>query len=227
MLSVTNLGRTYQVGKHKVVGLADATFEVPDASILCITGKSGCGKSTLLHQLGLLDYPTSGKILLDGEDVTRLPWGQRSRHRLRHSGYVFQDQELLPELTVLENIVLPALAIGGQGHRQRAKGLLERVGLPGYESHRPPELSTGQQQRVGLARGLINHPRIIFADEPTANLDTNNGNVVMELLVQFSRELGITLVYVTNDPEELRYADQIIYMSDGRIVERMKYGGKP
>lgn len=220
MLTVENLCRTYRLGDVEVRALVDLSAQIEAREILCIMGKSGSGKSTLLRQLGLIDRPTSGRIVLDGRDVTRLSEGARSRIRLTYLGYIFQEFALLGELTAHENVFLPGMMLGSRGvdHRGRASELLDLVGLKERMHHKPKELSGGEQQRVAIARALINNPEILFADEPCANLDTMSSEQVMTTLVRLNREMGLTIVFVSHDPDDKRYAGRVIYLKDGRQV---------
>lgn len=216
-----HLTKTYQMGKVEVRALDDVRVRVGAGSMACIMGKSGSGKSTLLRQLGLIDRPTSGQIWLHGQEVTGLPEYQRSALRLSRLGYVFQEYALLPELTAAENVYLPAMMAGQPNRdcRRRAAELLDLVGLAGRAGHRPRELSGGEQQRVAIARALVNQPQVIFADEPTANLDSASGRTVMQTLRKLRDTLGVTVVFVSHDPGDARYATQLIGLSDGRITE--------
>lgn len=172
--------------------------------------------------MGLLDRPTSGEILFDGKDVTRLPESDRTKLRLKYLGYVFQEYALLGELTAHQNVYLPGMMLGknGANYKERARELLEIVGLGKRLRHHPRELSGGEQQRVAIARALINNPRVLLADEPCANLDTTSSELVMETLVRLNRELNVTIIFVSHDPTDRQYAQTVIMLSDGRIVER-------
>jgi putative ABC transport system ATP-binding protein len=188
---------------------------------LCIMGKSGSGKSTLLRQLGLLDRPTSGDIILEGKPVTNVSEGVRANLRLSLLGYVFQEYALLGELTAHENVYLPGMMLGKKDHdyKKRAVDLLDLVGLQKRIKHLPKELSGGEQQRVAIARALINEPKILFADEPCANLDTLSSKTVMETLVKLNRDMGVTVIFVSHDPDDKKYARHVIMLSDGKIIE--------
>ncbi len=219
MLEVRNLTKIYKLGNVAVSALVNVSFNVTEGNMTCITGKSGSGKSTLLRQLGLLDHPTSGQIFLKGQEVTRLPDGARSGLRLTYLGYVFQEFALLQELTAHENVYLPAMMLGnGTDYHRRAGELLDLVGLEGRWHHRPKELSGGEQQRVAIARALINKPRVLFADEPCANLDTASSRMVMETLVRLNAEMNLTVVFVSHDPDDKKYATNWLQLSDGRLV---------
>jgi putative ABC transport system ATP-binding protein len=220
MISVRNLTRIFRLGKVEVRALVDVSLSLEDGDVTCVMGKSGSGKSTLLRQLGLIDRPTSGEILFDGQDVTKLSDGARARMRLAYSGYIFQEFALLGELTAHENVYLPGMMLGGRthDHRKRAAELLGMVGLGERMHHKPKELSGGEQQRVAIARALINRPRVLFADEPCANLDTISSEVVMETLLKLNRDLGITIVFVSHDPDDKKYAKRLIFLKDGKQV---------
>ncbi|MGD0353907.1 MAG: ABC transporter ATP-binding protein [Dehalococcoidia bacterium] len=222
MLEVVNLSKIYKTGSVEVRALDGVSFTVPTGDMVCIMGKSGSGKSTLLRQLGLLDRPTAGEILLDDRSVTRLPDSATSSLRLRNLGYVFQEYALLTELTAHENVYLPGMMLGGRGvdYKKRAAELLELVDLGGRIRHYPKELSGGEQQRVAIARALINRPKIIFADEPCANLDSISSKLVMETLVNLNRDTSVTIIFVSHDPDDKQYARNLIVLSDGKIVEQ-------
>jgi putative ABC transport system ATP-binding protein len=220
MYEIQELTKIYNMGKVRVTALNSVSFAVPDAAMMAIMGRSGSGKSTLLRQMGLIDRPTSGSIIFDSRDVTKLPEGERAKLRLGYLGYVFQEYALLGELTTLQNVYLPGMMLNGIGnHKNRAKELLELVGLGRRVAHYPKELSGGEQQRVAIARALINNPRVLLADEPCANLDTVSSKIVMETLVRLNRELKVTIVFVSHDPADKKYAETTITLSDGRIIE--------
>jgi putative ABC transport system ATP-binding protein len=220
MLSVENLTKIYKMGNVEVKALVDVSLAIEEGDITCIMGKSGSGKSTLLRQLGLIDRPTSGQIILDGRDATKLSDGARSKLRLTYLGYIFQEFALISELTAHENVYLPGMMLGNKAadYRNRAKELLEIVGLGKRINHKPKELSGGEQQRVAIARALINNPRILFADEPCANLDTRSSELIMGTLVKLNKELGVTIVFVSHDPDDKAYANKFIFLKDGRQV---------
>ena len=220
MLEVQNLTKIYGLGMVEVRALDDVSFSVATGDMVCIMGKSGSGKSTLLRQLGLLDRPTSGEIILEGEAVAKMSDGARASLRLRYLGYVFQEYALLAELTAHENVYLPGMMLREKGvdFRKRAGELLEIVGLGDRLRHYPQELSGGEQQRVAIARALINNPRVIFADEPCANLDTTSSKLVMETLVNLNQEMKVTILFVSHDPDDKKYARGLIMLSDGRMV---------
>jgi putative ABC transport system ATP-binding protein len=220
MISVSSLTRIYKLGRVEVRALVDVSLSLEAGDITCVMGKSGSGKSTLLRQLGLIDRPTSGQIVFDGQDVTRLSDSARARMRLTYLGYIFQEFALLGELTAHENVYLPGMMLGGptHDHRKRAAELLEMVGLGGRIRHKPKELSGGEQQRVAIARALINKPRALFADEPCANLDSISSEVIMETLLKLNKDLGITILFVSHDPDDKKYAKRLIFLKDGKQV---------
>ena len=220
MYEIKELTKIYNMDKVRVSALNSVSFVVPDAALVSIMGRSGSGKSTLLRQMGLIDRSTSGTIIFDGKDVTNLPEGERAKLRLGYLGYVFQEYALLGELTTLQNVYLPGMMLNGVGnYKSRAAELLELVGLGKRVTHYPKELSGGEQQRVAIARALINNPRVLLADEPCANLDTVSSKNVMEILVRLNREFQVTIIFVSHDPADKKYADSIITLSDGRIIE--------
>ncbi len=215
------LRKIYGTGQAAVRAIDDVSLRVERGEMSCVMGKSGSGKSTLLHQLGLLDHPTEGSVIIDGVEATALPERERGRLRLERLGYVFQEYALLPELTAEQNVYLPAhmLGMSRQDCRHRARDLLELVGLAGRARHRPGEMSGGEQQRVAIARALMNEPEIVFADEPTASLDTLSTKTVMNALTELNRDLGVTVVFVSHDPDHRKYATSLVFLRDGRIVE--------
>lgn len=220
MLSVKNLSKIYKMGNVEVKALVDVSLAIDEGDITCIMGKSGSGKSTLLRQLGLIDRPSSGHIILDGRDATKLSDGARSKLRLTYLGYIFQEFALISELSAHENVYLPGMMLGNKAvdYRNKARELLEVVGLGKRINHKPRELSGGEQQRVAIARALINSPRILFADEPCANLDTKSSELIMGTLVRLNKELSVTIVFVSHDPDDKAYANKFIFLKDGRQV---------
>jgi putative ABC transport system ATP-binding protein len=220
-ITTEHLTKTYRLGKVEVRALDDVALEIVAGAMACIMGKSGSGKSTLLRQLGLIDLPSSGRIWLRGQEVTGLPEHERTDLRLHRLGYVFQEYALLPELTAVENVYLPAMMAGqpARTYRHRAADLLNLVDLGPRAGHRPKELSGGEQQRVAIARALVNEPAIIYADEPTANLDTRSAQTVMQTLQRLNSTLGVTVVFVSHDPDDAQYASQLIHLSDGRLTD--------
>jgi putative ABC transport system ATP-binding protein len=219
VIEVRELSKVIENPPSRVEILQDITFSVPRGQFVAIMGASGSGKSTLLGLMAGLDTVTSGRIVLDGVDITRLREDQLARIRGRKIGFVFQSYQLVPTLTAEENILLPAELSGYNDQpRQRAKELLDRVGLTNRAHHYPIQLSGGEQQRIALARAFIIQPPILMADEPTGNLDSANGQHVLDLLLQLNREAETTLVLVTHDRKLAEYGDRIITLRDGRVL---------
>lgn len=221
MIEISNLTKIYKLGDVQICALDDINLKIEEGEVISIMGKSGSGKSTMLRQLGLLDRPTSGEVIIDDESVNGLSDRKRAQMRLNLLGYVFQEYALLPELTALENVYLPGMMIGDKSadYKKRAKELLGIIGLKERINHQPRELSGGELQRVAIARALINKPKYIFADEPCANLDTISAKVVMDTLVRLNKELGVTVIFVSHDPDDKVYARKHIFLKDGKIVE--------
>ncbi|MFA7315856.1 MAG: ABC transporter ATP-binding protein [Candidatus Paceibacterota bacterium] len=219
MIIVKNLTKIFQSGDQEIRALNDLSFSVPEGQFLTITGKSGSGKSTLLYQLGLLDLPTSGEVHIDNKECVGLSENDRTAIRLNDLGYIFQDYAILPSLTALENTVLPLLMQGYTTElaEQKAKRALERIGLADRMHNLPSQLSGGQQQRVSIARAIAHDPKIIFADEPTANLDSETSEQVIRAFIDLNRE-GQTIVMVTHEAEYAKLAHRTITMADGCIV---------
>jgi putative ABC transport system ATP-binding protein len=220
MLRANALTKSYLSGGRPLTVLKEVSLEVAAGAFLTVIGPSGCGKTTLLGLLAGLDVPTSGSVVLDGHDLGRLGEDQRAQLRAEKVGFVFQSFQLIPTLTAQENVQVP-LELGGTGAEEaatRAKELLARVGLGGREHHYPAQLSGGEQQRVAIARAFANEPKILFADEPTGNLDAATGAVIVELLMQLNRELGTTLVLVTHDPALAERATTVLHLLDGAAV---------
>lgn len=219
VIEVRQLWKVIENPPRRVEILCDVSFSVPRGQFLAVMGASGSGKSTLLGLMAGLDTVTSGNIILNGIDITNLREDALARVRGRSIGFVFQSYQLVPTLTAEENILLPAELSGMNGQpRRRAAELLERVGLTQRAHHYPVQLSGGEQQRVALARAFITQPPILMADEPTGNLDSVNGQHVLDLLVQLNREEKTTLILVTHDPNLAEYADRIITLRDGRVL---------
>ena len=220
MITVRNLVKTIRHEAHTVEIIRDITFEIPDRQFTAIMGPSGSGKSTLLGLMAGLDWPTSGQIEIDGVDITQLNEDQMAALRGRKLGFVFQAYHLVPTLTAIENVMLPMEMLGDErdGAFPRAEHLLKSVGLQDRSAHYPTQLSGGEQQRVALARAFMMRPSILFADEPTGNLDSSNGKHVLELLWELNKTEGTTLILVTHDETLAARADRRIVLSDGRIV---------
>lgn len=218
MIEFTDLKKTYE-GPVPVQALRKVSLKVKRGEFVAMMGPSGAGKSTLLHLLGLLDTSTSGQIIINGTDVSKLSYYQKTAFRLKELGYVFQEYALLPELNALENVYLPSMLLGTarKEYIEAASNLLEKVGLGERLHHLIHQLSGGEQQRVAIARSLVNKPKILLADEPCANLDTQNKRIIMRLLRKLCNELNQTIVMVTHEMEEREYADRVIWLKDGII----------
>jgi putative ABC transport system ATP-binding protein len=219
LIQVRGVTKSIHTGTHRVDILKGIDLEIPRGQFAAIMGPSGSGKSTLLGLLAGLDSPTTGQILLDGEDITSLGEDQMALLRGRKIGFVFQSYHLIPTLTAEENVLLPMELAGNRnGGRRRAQELLERVGLGNRRDHYPVQLSGGEQQRVALARAFALHPPILLADEPTGNLDSANGQVVLDLMLSLNREQGATMVLVTHEESIASSADRRIVLRDGLVV---------
>ncbi len=225
MIEITNLHKIYHMGNVEVRALDGVTLNIEKGEFLGITGASGSGKSTLLHMLGLLDLPTSGRIVIDGLDISTLTDYDKTMFRLYKLGYVFQDYALVPDLTVMENVSLPAM-LRKDRSEERVKrdsfGILQRIGLCDRREHLPRELSGGQQQRVSVARAMVNKPEILFADEPCANLDSENSRMVLDLFHEINEEMHQTIVMVSHEDWHREYFHRIIRLKDGKIVSDAK-----
>jgi putative ABC transport system ATP-binding protein len=218
MLQCHSLTRSYRSGEREITVLKDITFSLPTGEFLAILGPSGSGKTTLLGLLAGLDRPTSGTVHLDGQELGGLSEDERARLRADKIGFVFQSFQLIPTLTAQENVQVPLELRGESGAASRARELLGRVGLGGREHHYPAQLSGGEQQRVALARGFSIRPKLLFADEPTGNLDAVTGSTIIELMVDLNRALGTTLVLVTHDLDLAARSHRTIRLADGRVV---------
>src|SRR6478672_3628861 len=218
MLEARQLTKEYQSGDHRIAVLKDVAFSIPDGAFVAIVGPSGSGKTTLLGLLAGLDIPTHGSVLMDGDDLGKLSEDRRAQLRGAKVGFVFQSFQLIPTLTALENVQVPLELRGDAGAPARARELLGRVGLGDRAHHFPNQLSGGEQQRVAIARAFSNAPTLLFADEPTGNLDSDTGHHIVELLETLNRESGTTIVLVTHDLQLARRAQRIIRLADGIVV---------
>jgi len=214
------LTKQVETPDHVLVIVRDATFEVCEGEVVAILGASGSGKSTLLGLLAGLDVPTRGRVWIDGSDLFALDEDGRAQLRGRMVGFVFQSFQLLPALTALENVMLPLELLGGADAAGRAREVLERVGLGERLGHYPRQLSGGEQQRVAVARAFVTEPKLLFADEPTGNLDSTTGEHVINLLFQMNRERGTTLVLVTHDAELAKRCERRLHISAGEITHQ-------
>lgn len=219
LIELKNISRLYGFGDAMTLALDEVELTIDDGEFVAIMGPSGSGKSTLMNLIGMLDSPTHGSYSFAGRDVSRLTAYRRARIRRDRIGFIFQSQNLLPRLTVLENVALPLSYRGMSVHRQqkRATELLDQVGLPNHSHYFPHQLSGGQAQSVAIARALVNKPELIIADEPTGNLDSAGSRLVMELLAEINRN-GNTILMVTHNPELTRYASRVVYMRDGMVI---------
>jgi len=226
VLEAKDLRKQYKLGQHLVNALTGVNFQVEEGEFVAIMGPSGSGKSTLLHLLGGLDTPTEGNITLAEQSLAKLSEHKATLVRRHNVGFVFQFFNLLPTLTAEENVLLPVIIDGKnpRKYKERLTNLLDLVGLLDRRTHKPDQLSGGEQQRVAVARALITEPAILLADEPTGNLDTKTGNSIMELLRRSCNELKQTVIVVTHDPKAAAYANRIIFLRDGDIVEELRSG---
>ncbi|MGI6653960.1 MAG: ABC transporter ATP-binding protein [Christensenellales bacterium] len=224
-IQVDNLRRQYGQGEAQVVALNDVSLTIDQGAFVAVMGSSGSGKSTLLHLLGGVDKPDAGRVIIDGTDLYTLSETELTVFRRRRIGLIYQFFNLVPELTVEENILLPQLLDGKAGDQQQLEELLAATGLSDRRRHLPSQLSGGQQQRVAIARALVNRPALVLADEPTGNLDTRNGHEVMQLLRLANRDMGQTLVLITHDERIARQADRVLTIEDGRIVDDQMHTG--
>ncbi|MCD6572525.1 MAG: ABC transporter ATP-binding protein [Thermoplasmata archaeon] len=226
ILKTVNLTKVYERGGKKVHALSDVNLQINRGDYVAIMGTSGSGKTTLLNMLGCLDKPTSGSVILDGVDITKMNESELSKIRRDKIGFVFQAFNLIPILNAIENVELPmeCAKIPKDKRRKRARQLLNLVGLSERMEHRPHELSAGEQQRVAIARAFANKPSIILADEPTGNLDSKTGKHIMELLGRLNYNIGTTIIVVTHDYKMASLTGRILFLQDGRILKKEKEG---
>jgi putative ABC transport system ATP-binding protein len=219
VVRVEDVTKEYAMGRTVVKALRGVSLEIARGEFLCIAGPSGSGKTTLLNLIGCLDKPTSGRILIEGQDVSKLSPKELAWVRRRRLGFVFQKFNLVPVLTAYENIELPLLllGVGAAERRRRVYALLEALGISELAHHRPDEMSGGQQQRVSIARALITEPALVLADEPTANLDSETGKAIIELMHELNKTRGTTFVFSTHDPKVMERASRLIHIRDGII----------
>ena len=219
MIKITNLEKVYRTDEVETIALNKLSMEIKQGEFVAVMGPSGCGKSTLLNILGLLDDPDAGSFIFNGQEIAGFNERQRAELRKRNIGFVFQSFNLIDELTVFENVELPLIYTGVKAaeRKQKVEAVLEKVQIMHRRNHYPQQLSGGQQQRVAVARAVVNSPKLILADEPTGNLDSSNGNEVMELLTNLN-EQGTTIVMVTHSEHDARYSHRIIRMLDGQTV---------
>ncbi|ADN37356.1 ABC transporter related protein [Methanolacinia petrolearia DSM 11571] len=227
MITAAGVRKVYKMGLVEVHALRGIYVDIEKGEFVGIMGSSGSGKSTLLHMLGLLDRPTEGRIAINGRNVLEMSDEEKGRFRLSRFGFIFQDYALVPELTALENVILPAMAAGRLHEECIATGesYLGRVGLGERGGHLPSELSGGEQQRVAIARALVNNPSILFADEPCANLDSANSRTVLDLFREINETLDQTVVMVSHEEWHREYFDRIIRLKDGLVAEEIRLKG--
>lgn len=225
---VENAVKTYKVGETETRALRGINLSIQSGEFTSLVGPSGSGKTTLLQLLGCLDQPTEGKVYINGQDVTVMNRNQRADLRKDNLGFIFQFFALIPTLTAYENIELPLLlrGVAPAERKERVNYLLNAVDLMDHTNHRPDQMSGGQQQRVAIARALSTDPSLILADEPTANLDTANGQQIMEIMSNLNKKTGVTFVFATHDPRVFKYAKRVITLRDGQIVEPNGNGKK-
>lgn len=228
LIKLENVWKIYQLGKVELTVLKGISLEINRGSFVSILGPSGSGKSTLLNIIGILDFPTKGKIFLEGEDISQFSEDELAKIRGKKIGFVFQQFNLLPHLNSLENVMIPMLFQGvfEKERKKKAGFLLASVGLKERALHRPSELSGGEQQRVAIARSLANNPEIVIADEPTGNLDSATGKKIMEILINLHKKDGKTIIVVTHDPNIADYSEQIVNMKDGQLLSNHLTGKK-
>ncbi|POY38565.1 phosphonate ABC transporter ATP-binding protein [Solitalea longa] len=219
MIKISNLEKIYRTEDVETVALNKVSFDVKEGEFVAIMGPSGCGKSTLLNILGLLDDPDGGSFVFAGQEVAHYNERKRAGLRKQHIGFVFQSFNLIDELTVYENVELPLLylKVGADERKKRVEEVLEKMQIMHRKNHFPQQLSGGQQQRVAVARAVVNRPRLILADEPTGNLDSINGNEVMQMLTELN-DAGTTVIMVTHSEHDARYSHRIVRMLDGQVV---------
>jgi len=225
IIETKELCREYRIGRDAVIALGGVDISINQGEFVAIVGPSGCGKSTLLNLLGGLDQPTKGNVFLDGQNLAQLSEEQLAFLRRQKMGFIFQRHDLFPELTARENVEFPLL-LGGMApieRKKRAEDLLIQIGLAEKADHLPDELSGGQQQRVGIARALANNPLILLADEPTGNLDSATSAEIINILIQLTRNQGLTLIMVTHDPEVAEQADRKLTLRDGHLVSKERF----
>lgn len=224
MIKVKNLRKVYKVGTEKVVALDNINLEIEKGEFCCIVGTSGSGKSTLLNQLAGLEKPTKGSVIIKGENISKMDEKKLAVFRQNNIGFIFQSYNLMPTLTAVENVAFPLMFKGVKKavREKKARTILREMQLKDRMNHKPTELSGGQQQRVGIARAFVGEPAVIFADEPTGNLDSKTTEQVMDMLIEISEKNNITFVMVTHDPDLAKKAKRVITLVDGKIIHDTK-----
>jgi len=225
ILEARNLNKTYAVDSRHITVLKDISLSIDKGEFVVITGSSGSGKTTLLTLLSGLDQPSSGQVVIQGQEITGASEDELAPIRNRMIGFVFQSFHLVPSMTAKENIMFPAEIMGNKDAEQTAQNLLKRVGLADRADNMPSQLSGGEKQRVSLCRAMVNHPKLLFADEPTGNLDSENGHIVLSQLIDLKNEQGATLVLVTHNPDIAGAADRVLTLEDGRLVQDISTAG--
>ena len=221
MIELQNISKIYDIGEVKVTALDDISLRCEKGEMVSIMGHSGSGKSTMMNLIGCLDRPNSGKYELDGLDVSKMNDDQLAAIRNKKIGFVFQSFNLLPRISALMNVELPLIYNGTRNRHERAMKAMEAVGIANRARHKPSEMSGGEQQRIAIARALVNDPALILADEPTGNLDTHTSHSIMEFLQELNRK-GITIVIVTHEEDIAAYTQRTIYLRDGKIIEEKR-----
>jgi putative ABC transport system ATP-binding protein len=219
-IELENAVKTYQIGEVKTYALDGVSLSIAEGEFMALVGPSGSGKTTMLQLMGCLDRPNSGSVKINGQDVTKLSKNMRADLRREKIGFIFQFFALVPVLTAYENVELPLLLnnVKAKERQERVMGLLESVGLADRAGHRPDQMSGGEQQRVAIARALASGPLLVLADEPTANLDTANGAQAMEIMQRLNQETGTAFIFATHDPRVMSYAQRVIELQDGRVI---------
>ena len=228
MITVKNLRKVYKVGNEKVVALDNVNLEIEKGEFCCIVGTSGSGKSTLLNQLAGLEKPTKGSVVINGENISKMDEKKLAVFRQNNIGFIFQAYNLMPTMTAVENVAFPLMFQGVKKsvREKKARAILKEMQLKDRMNHKPTELSGGQQQRVGIARAFVGQPSVIFADEPTGNLDSKTTEQVMDMLMEISEKNNITFVMVTHDPELAKKAKRVVTLVDGKIIHDTKQEDK-
>lgn len=228
MIEIKNLSKSYKVGDQKVDALKDINLKIKKGEFLVIVGPSGSGKSTLMHLLSGLDKPTTGTIIVNGHDLSKMKDKNLSRFRNQKIGYIFQDFKLHPHLNIVDNVKIPLIfnkekAYKKSTMKKKAKSLLKQVGLQERTNHKPDQISGGQKQRAAIARALVNSPTLILADEPMGDLDTVTGNKIIKLLKQFHESKKVTMIVVTHDLSIAKYASRMVEIKDGKLITKNKF----
>lgn len=217
MIELINVNKTYKIGKKQLKAIKNISMVIQNNEFIAIKGPSGSGKTTLLNLIGALDSPDSGQILFEGENISTMSNKQRYKFRARNLGFVFQNYNLIPELTVYENVEIPLLITNSKDRKERINSIIEKVELLSHIDHKPSELSGGQMQRVSIARALVKQPPLILADEPTANLDSKTGKNIIELMLKLNKDTNTTFIIATHDENILEKIDRVISITDSKI----------